>query len=179
MGLVMEQIRNIVSGLIALPVSRSAIPCGLNHTTWPRRATNVTAPAIRFSWMLRWTAVPIRSSRSDDSPTVSGLATGRSCATATPVITSMQLSNRRSSLRLIAGCSLYFSLNFEYGLYKRGSFSSIFGATRTRQTAERLVSRHWRPIHFAFSAKRVGVALDLPAQFIAGMQRFAYPEHKQ
>jgi hypothetical protein len=32
--------------------------------------------------MLRWTAAPMRSSRSEESPTDSGFAAGSSCATA-------------------------------------------------------------------------------------------------
>src|SRR5439155_10278234 len=86
MGLVSEQMLNIVSGRIGLLASRSIIPCGLNQTTRPRRATKVIAPAIRFSSMLRWTAVPMRSRRSEDTPTDSGLAMGRSCANAAAAI---------------------------------------------------------------------------------------------
>src|SRR5205807_6126623 len=86
MGLVIEQIRNIVSGRIGLLASRSIIPCGLNQTTRPRRTTKVIAPAIRFSSMLRWTAVLIRSRRSEDTPTDSGLAVGSSCANAAAAI---------------------------------------------------------------------------------------------
>ena len=35
MGLVMEQMRNMASGGIGLAASRSAMPCALNHATWP------------------------------------------------------------------------------------------------------------------------------------------------
>src|SRR5271168_2055858 len=82
MGLVMEQIRNRASGRIGLPASRSSMPCDLNHATLPWRTTSVTAPATRLSSMLRCTVALMRSSRSDERPTASGLAVGRSCATA-------------------------------------------------------------------------------------------------
>src|SRR5205807_27095 len=96
MGLVIEQIRKIVSGRIPLLASRSIIPCGLNHTTRPRRATSVTAPAIRLSSMLFCTVAPIRSSRSADMPTVSGFAAGSSCATAA-VATSAHIALKMQS----------------------------------------------------------------------------------
>ena len=82
MGLVMEQMRNIASGRIGLAASRSIMPCDLNHATCPWRITRVTAPAMRLSSISCCTAVPMRSSRSVDSPTDSGLPVGRSCANA-------------------------------------------------------------------------------------------------
>src|SRR5437879_4497765 len=78
MGLVMEQMRNMASGRMGFAASRSIMPWGLNQATLPRRKTRVTAPAIRLSSMLRWTVLAMRSNRSEERPTDSGLAWGRS-----------------------------------------------------------------------------------------------------
>src|SRR6266852_5703255 len=128
MGLVMEQMRNMVSGRIGLPASRSIMPCALNHATWPRRATSVTAPAMRLSSMLRWTAAAIRSSRSDDRPTVSGFTTGRSCATATVPKTSVQMKTEMHVLLFISfgSPSLPARLRMQAPDYKAGSGRSDY-----------------------------------------------------
>src|SRR5580704_3574562 len=81
-GLVMEQMRKMASVRMGLEFSRSAMPCALNHATFPCRMTSVTAPAIRLLSMLCWTSLPTRSRRSDERPTDSGLAVGRSWAKA-------------------------------------------------------------------------------------------------
>ena len=53
-GLVIDAISKMVSGVIGWPASLSRNPCASRCTTSPRRATRVTAPAICFVSMYSW-----------------------------------------------------------------------------------------------------------------------------
>src|SRR5881397_4032943 len=99
-GLVIEQMRKMVSGFIALPDSLSIIPWALNQATQPLRATRVTEPESRFSSISRWTIAPMRSRRWADKPTDSGLAVGSPWAKAVthPTMASQKTSNTRAPL---------------------------------------------------------------------------------
>ena len=46
-GFVKEKMRNSVSSVMGVPVSRSARPNASSWTISPRRATRLTAPAMR------------------------------------------------------------------------------------------------------------------------------------
>src|SRR5215831_9828624 len=96
----MEQMRKMESVCIGLAASRSAMPCAFSHTTFPRRETSVTAPAIRLSAMLRSTAAAILSSRSEERPTDSGFAVGSSSpSTATQAANTHRASAHRVNSR--------------------------------------------------------------------------------
>ena len=79
-GLVIDIRTKMVSFVIGTPFSRSRQPCASKWTTFPLRATRVTAPAIRPSSTYSRTKRSIRCRRSDDMPTDSGLPTTTSSA---------------------------------------------------------------------------------------------------
>ena len=74
-GLVIEAMRNMLAGVIGCFDSRSITPCALTYATRPLRATATTAPARSPAAMRRWIICATRCSRSDESPTSSGLPT--------------------------------------------------------------------------------------------------------
>jgi len=81
-GLVMDAIRKIALGVIGAPAALSRKPTACTDATRPLRATTTTAPGIRPRSTSTRSTCPMRSSRSDDSPTCSGFAVGRSLAPA-------------------------------------------------------------------------------------------------
>src|SRR5882724_4345774 len=112
MGLVMEQMRKMESRCMGLAASRSAMPCALKKATWPWRRTSVTAPAIRLSSMLCWTADEMRSRRSDERPMDSGFAEGNSCAKAE--VTDGKTANKQAAImryRMVVRCKRTSSEN--------------------------------------------------------------------
>src|SRR5580658_3993348 len=84
-GFVIEQILKIVSFCIGFPDSRSAAPRASNQATCPCRITRVTIPAIFLSSISCCTVPAIRFSLSEERPTDSGLAEGKSWAHAAEV----------------------------------------------------------------------------------------------
>src|SRR5207245_4607599 len=72
--------RKIVSRVIATPVAGSRLPRASKYATLPWRATSRTAPGTLFCSISLASHLVMRSSCSDESPTVSGLARGKSCA---------------------------------------------------------------------------------------------------
>ena len=79
-GFVIDIRTKMVSRVIGTPLSRSRQPWASKWTTFPLRATSVTAPAMRSVSMYSCTKSSIRASRSDDMPTDSALATTMSSA---------------------------------------------------------------------------------------------------
>src|SRR5262245_27698911 len=87
---------------IGSPLTLSRTPKLSKYTTRPLRATRATAPGILpasisdcRAWLTRW-------SRSDESPTSSGLAVGRPCAHSGPVRKRKVSRDRRATDRFIA-----------------------------------------------------------------------------
>src|SRR6266581_7690985 len=76
--------RKIVSRVIGAPLAGSRLPSASKYATLPWRAISSTAPGILFCSISLPSHFVTRSSRSDDSPTVSGLTRGKSWAAATP-----------------------------------------------------------------------------------------------
>ena len=81
MGFDIDARRNSPSFGIGFFASRSIMPRASKCAMRPRRATSVTAPATLFASMWRWTASPMRFSRSVERPTSSGFAAGTVPAT--------------------------------------------------------------------------------------------------
>src|SRR5258708_6689099 len=75
-GFVIEKIRKIESCAIGALLRGSCLPSASNQPIWPRRATMMVTPGMVPLSMSRLNASDMRCSRTDDSPSDSGLAWG-------------------------------------------------------------------------------------------------------
>src|SRR6266508_1361531 len=94
--------RKIESLVIAALVLGSRTPTASNSATLPWRATSTTAPGITpLSTSALNVAVSLLS-RSEDSPTCSGLAVGRLCASTKVTVTRLSTAARNVAFIFIA-----------------------------------------------------------------------------
>src|ERR1700733_6163073 len=76
-GLVMEKMRKIVSGVIGAFAPGSCLPSTSNQPIWPPLATMMVAPGMVPLSISRWNTSDIRCKRDEDSPSDSGFACGK------------------------------------------------------------------------------------------------------
>src|SRR5580692_5655597 len=76
-GLVMEKMRNRVLRAIGAGLAGFCRPSASNQPIWPRRATIMVTPGVVPLSISRLNASDIRCSRTGESPSDSGLASGK------------------------------------------------------------------------------------------------------